>query len=464
MKKICALLGITCLLLTACDKDILNKKPDDTIAQPSTINDYQQLLDGIEGGVISNAPGLFSYRSLGNYLCDQDIVTDHNYQTYFSSQNFITGVIKWDKQMFNSVTALREWDKQYEVVLHANLALEGIGAINQTPSNQLAWNAVAGMAYFMRGQMYYNLAQFWAAPYHAATAGTDQGIVLRKNSDPDVASVRSSVQETYDQIIHDFKAALPFLLNTTPNNTPLSKVRPSKAAAYGALARTYLAMGDSLNTFNYADSALQLYSTLMDYNTVTSFSNFNDEMIHAAVDMGGTVANIRGFFNIDSNFIKTYDDNDLRKTRFYVNSSYAGGWVFNGDYSGNLQFTGIAVDELYLMRAEASARMGHVQAAMDDLNTLLVKRFATGTFTLRTAINASDALTQVLTEREKELVGRGLRWTDLRRLNTDPRFAVTLSRTLQGVTYTLPPNDSRYTLQVPDYIIAAAHGSIEQTK
>jgi len=48
---------------------------------------------------------------------------------------------------------------------------------------------------------------------------------------------------------------------------------------------------------------------------------------------------------------------------------------------------------------------------------------------------------------------RGQRWTDLKRLNKDSRFAVTLSRTVQGTTYTLPPNDPRYALLIPSEVI-----------
>jgi hypothetical protein len=43
-----------------------------------------------------------------------------------------------------------------------------------------------------------------------------------------------------------------------------------------------------------------------------------------------------------------------------------------------------------------------------------------------------------------------LRWIDLRRLNTDSRYAVTLTRNLNNQIYTLPPNDQRYVLPIPD--------------
>ena len=71
------------------------------------------------------------------------------------------------------------------------------------------------------------------------------------------------------------------------------------------------------------------------------------------------------------------------------------------------------------------------------------------------------SLSKDLAERRKELIQRGLRWTDLRRLNLDPRFAVTIERVVQGATYQLLPNDLRYTFLIPNDEIFA-NGLIEQ--
>ena len=98
---------------------------------------------------------------------------------------------------------------------------------------------------------------------------------------------------------------------------------------------------------------------------------------------------------------------------------------------------------MYLIRAESAARSGHVSAALADLNYLLKNRWM-GNYV---PINISDpvlVLEYILKERRKELLFRGLRWQDLRRLNRDSRFAKTLSRVLDGNTYVLYPNDSRY--------------------
>ena len=59
----------------------------------------------------------------------------------------------------------------------------------------------------------------------------------------------------------------------------------------------------------------------------------------------------------------------------------------------------------------------------------------------------------ILLERRKELLMRGLRWMDLKRLNMEGA-AITLTRTVNGQVYTLPPNDLRYALPIPEDVIA----------
>ena len=105
------------------------------------------------------------------------------------------------------------------------------------------------------------------------------------------------------------------------------------------------------------------------------------------------------------------------------------------------------------MRAEAYARMGKTVEAMSDLNTLLSKRFKTGSFTPLTAIDATDALNKILIERRKELLMRNLRWMDIKRLNKEGAN-ISLQRFINGQYYTLPPNDPRSALSLPDDLVS----------
>ncbi|WP_343609398.1 RagB/SusD family nutrient uptake outer membrane protein [Chryseobacterium oranimense] len=104
------------------------------------------------------------------------------------------------------------------------------------------------------------------------------------------------------------------------------------------------------------------------------------------------------------------------------------------------------------MAAECKIRLNRVEEGMNDLNNLLIKRWKTGTFVPITANSQAEALDIVLKERRKELLIRGLRWPDLKRYNRDGAN-ITLTRTVKGQTYTLPPNDLRYAIAIPEDII-----------
>jgi len=61
------------------------------------------------------------------------------------------------------------------------------------------------------------------------------------------------------------------------------------------------------------------------------------------------------------------------------------------------------------------------------------------------ATTENEALKMILSERRKELVFRGTRWMDLRRLNREPEHASVVRRQLDGKEYLLLPGDLRYT-------------------
>jgi len=237
---------------------------------------------------------------------------------------------------------------------------------------------------------------------------------------------------------------------------PLTPERASKPAAFAMLARVYLNMREYTKAGLYADSCLQLYNTLLDYNKLKSassfpFPKFNAEVIYdSQLGNGSTLTNTRA--RIDTVLYLSYAANDLRKSLFFK-AGTNGSHVFRGSYEGSAPlFSGVATDEVYLMRAECYARSGNVPLAMADLNKVLVNRFVSGTFVPYTAATGNDALAQVLAERRKELLMRGVRWNDLKRLNKEGAN-ITLVRNVNGQTYTLPPNDPRYAVAIPDDIV-----------
>jgi len=435
--------------LVSCKKDWLDARPNKNLVVPSTVADYQALLDN---NVNASAPFNHYQPGLGEIGTTDFYIPYTNFQALYEieEKNVYTYA---HGDIYQGEPDGGDWQFSYGQILICNIVLNGLPGVvtdSSQANDQAAWNNAKGIALFYRSYAFYGLAQEFAVQYDSATAATDPGIVLRLSSDVKQKSVRSSVQQSYDQIIGDLRSAVALL-----PVTQVSPSRPSKAAAYGMLARVYLTAGDYAKAGLYADSSLQLNSSLVDFNTLdpkatVPLVRFNTEMLYY---------HVLNFFDafdiytpnciIDSTLYASYAANDLRKVIYFQQVSgyttYKG--YFYNDWG---PVGGLTTDEQYLIRAECKARGGDMQGGMTDLNTLLASRWVTGTFVPYTASNADDALRQILTERRKELILRGLRWTDLRRLNKDPRFAVTLTRVLNGQTYTLPPNDPRYVFTIPD--------------
>lgn len=437
IKRIIIISIIICSCISC--KKFLDKKADKSLVVPVSIQDAQALLD------FYSQMNSF-YPSMGGQSDDDFFILD----TYWAGiatvnqNNYI-----WAKDNYNE----NEWGYMYQVVLQANLALETIAAVIPSSNTLADYNRVKGGALFYRAYAFYQLAQHYSIPYDKGTAASALGIPLRLNTDINEPTKRASQEQTYTQIISDLTAAAAILPVST---TPVS--RPSKAAAFAALSRTYLAMEEYLQASLYADSCLQLNNNLLDYKLITGtatnpFPRFNAEVIFPSNEIApGMLVGVNNW-KVDSVLYKSYDANDLRKTLFYQ-SSVAGTFGFRGGYDGTgTVFNGITTAEMYLIRAECKARLGDKDGAMTDLNTLLEKRWKAGSFIRITASSSEDALIKILNERRKELVQRGLRWMDLRRLNKDPRFAKTLTRKVNGQLYQLPPGDPRYTFYIPNKVI-----------
>ncbi|HVW96700.1 MAG TPA: RagB/SusD family nutrient uptake outer membrane protein [Mucilaginibacter sp.] len=430
------------LLLTAlsCKKNALDIKSDDALVVPSTLQDFQGMLDN-EVTINTSAPAL------------DEMSTDNLYLPYTTwqalSNAFERNSYIWAKDIFQGASS-NDWYYAYQKVFYANVILDGLQNIQVTDINRTDYNNVKGQALFLRAYSFFKIAQDYAKPYIASSAKTDLGIVLRLTSDINAKSVRSTVQQTYDQITSDLLTAQSLL-----PVTPSYKTRASQPAAAALLARIYLTMGDYQNAFKYADASLKAFSTLLDYNTLNAAASYPVPLLNSEVEYHQALSLYLTFLNmqVDPGLIQSYNSNDLRLTVFYKNNNN-GTYSYKGSYVGSLTlFGGIAADETYLIRAECNARLGNTSDAMNDLNTLLQKRYKTGTFTALTASSADNALSLILAERRKELVFRGLRWSDLRRLNQDPRFTVTLTRNLNGTVYTLPPNDPKYVFPISDNVI-----------
>lgn len=435
--------------VTACEDGWLEVKRDVSLVVPSTLADMEALLNNMN-------VFLYDHRGLPEPSADNYYVSDQVFASLSESER---ALYTWQDNMFEAATIMADWNGSYSQILYANLVLEGLSSISRNSTNSEKWDTVKGSALFFRARAFFNLAQQFAPPYKEGGAEGELGIPLRLTSDTKVRTVRKSVQENYIQIIDDLKDAAKLL-----PPTPVFKTDASKAGSFALLARCYLSMRDYKNAFLFADSCLRIHPYLIDYNHLNSSDNtpfepFNEEVIHHGTSRLSSVLTYVTYGRVDSALYGLYHPDDLRLQLFFQHNP-DGSIGFRGHYTGTAEpFGGLAADEMWLIRSECLARAGESDAALDDLAHLLERRYRTGTFQ-RDTLQAAHALDLILIERRKELAFRGLRWTDLRRLNQEQEWAVTLRRIVDDNEFVLPPNDRRYTLPIPTYILLAT--GIEQ--
>lgn len=447
MKKYCLYsLFFAVLLGTSCNKEFLNKKPSTNIVQPTTLDDLQSLLENGEAVNHSSALAVISS-------------DEFEYPSYEIWQSLRTATERnsyiWAADLFGGEVDGGDWNQPYEMVFYANNVLERLSKIHVNSMNLSQWSNIKGWALFVRAFAYFDLVKNFSPAYDQNTSEKDLGVPLKLNPSIDEILPRATVKQTYEKILSDLEEAISLL------RTELSfekRNRPSKASAYALGARIYLSMRNYQEAEKYSDSCLALYDRLIDYNTInlnsaTPFSKTNEETLFPASVIinypASTVASNR-YINISAELLSLYDENDLRRSIYFTQSS--GRVIVKRNYYGGglYPFTGLATDEIYLIKAECLARRGEFQKSMDILNRLLINRYDNKrAYVPLIAESATDALEKVLVERRKELVWRGLRWDDLKRLNKEGANIV-LKRKLNNIEYLLPPNDPRYVFPIPD--------------
>lgn len=430
------------LVFVSCGKEFLDIKRNANQVVPSEISDYQAILD--RNSIMNGSPPIL----LGFIGADEFMVSSAILKglSYPHERN----AYKWAADVYEG-REFYDWNNAYQRILYANMALD-VEKIKPSIYEQEAWNNVKGSAHFFRAYNYYHLAQIFCKAYDSASARSDLGLPLRTDYDITVKYKRSSLQEVYEFIISDLEASLDLL-----PVSGINKFQASKSQVYMMLAKVYLQMGDYEKAYQNSVDALAIHNELIDFNLIDLGKNYSFANDYAKANTEVLFYNWLNVaiiseprVNFDTDLLTLYEHGDLRRSVYFKKTTDQR-VVFKGSYSSNLgYFTGLATNELWLIRSETAIRTGRIQDAESSLNHLLDHRYKKGSFIPYTFKNIGEALKTILIERRKELFMRGTRWEDLKRLNKEPEFATTLVREIEGVKYDLPPNDPRWVWPIPD--------------
>lgn len=446
MKKNTQILTVLLLLLilfSGCEK-FLEEKSNKNLAIPTTLHDFQSLLNNWE--ILNSGSS-----AMGEASSDDYFLKDEDYEGLYYESDKRLYTWKPDYVSTPQASTGDDWERCYSSIYICNSVLKGIEE-NKLIGQEADY--VKGQALVFRAASYLDGIQIWAPVYNPQTANTDLGMVLRLDPDMNIQSVRSSVQVTYDHILKDLTDAIPLLPTTS-----LAATLPTKAAAYGLLARTRLILGNYTDALENAKKAVEFSSQLIDFNgldpnadyPIPAINQLSSEIVFQTRMYPSDLINL-DIAKITPALYNLYDNGDLRKT-IYFRQGNDGYYRFKGTHMGHSGLiAGITTSELLLIIAECNARLNNLAEAENALNKLLIKRWDVNQFVSYSFTNKDAALNTILNERRKELVFRGLRWSDIKRLNRDG-YNITLTRTVNGQTFTLPPNDLRYAIAIPETVI-----------
>lgn len=427
--RICCL--VILLQASSCN-DFLEVKPKGTLI-PEKIIDYERILLSAE--VTSYHPFALFYAS-DDYYDRLDAV----------NVSVPANAFYWRADL--DPTDLVEpaiWGPCYRAIYHYNIIINDVmdaqdGTLAQ--KQQLVAEAKVG-----RSWAYFYLLTAFSKAYDPQTAAEDPGVPLVSSTDvTDAVPPRASLQEVMDLITGDVLASIDVLPVVNQNN-----FRASKKAAYGLLARVYLYKGNYLEAERYGTLAMEETHALLNLNQYANMGalprvDLNPESVWTQ----GTNVFAPRLMQFADDIIALYGGPMDQRFRLYTTPTVQGRRQFMGTGSG-IADVGITFPEMYLTVAEAMARRGEVEGALDLVNTIRTHRIHPDSYAPKTAASDEEALRIVLDERRVELAFRGTRWMDMKRLDREGRMPE-VRRVDAGtgeVLATLSAGSKAYTFQIP---------------
>ncbi|MDR1671904.1 MAG: RagB/SusD family nutrient uptake outer membrane protein [Bacteroidales bacterium] len=254
MKKTIFFITISIFLTGSCSKDFLERSPISNMNEQDfyqTESDFNTAIMAVYRTLhtIYGPSGPVSY--YGELMSDNATLYAHN-GTIGEYLNINAHAVKEDNALINGF-----WENFYQSLFRVNTFIEKVQASSIASKDQYE-----GEARFLRGLYYSLMVQMWG----------DVPLVTKPlNVDESYAQGRTPVAQVYEQVIEDLK----FAADKLPAKPSVAeKGRICKEAAYGILAKVYLARnasGDKAlaetalrNIYQKAGFALVNYADLWD--------------------------------------------------------------------------------------------------------------------------------------------------------------------------------------------------------
>ncbi|GEO03306.1 hypothetical protein AAE02nite_09700 [Adhaeribacter aerolatus] len=475
MKKISLYLTLSSLLaFTGCEKFL--EQPVDQRTQLDTVEKVSELL--------ATAYPQADYATFTESLSDlaqdkgvgQGIVEPENRDPYF----------------FQDVRYREEgspdfyWYAAYKAIAAANHALETISKA----SNPEAYQAQKGEALLARAYSHFMLVTLFSKVYNPQTAGTDPGIPYVTTPEKVVLGQyeRGTVASVYEQIEKDITEGLPLLSNQAYR---IPKYHFNTTAAHAFATRFYLFKKDYAKVIEHANQAfpgntigsnlrpwVNVYSTLTANEGLAIYTqasqNANLLLVEARSLWARNLAQYRyGLATPVVNRLFRSPNVTGARWIFPLYTQGEENWLVlkfrehfvREDINADIGlpytiFPLLTAEEVLFNRAEAYLELNNNTAARTDLNlyaSMRIEDYNANTHAITDAklrnyygtSNVKQGLLAALLDfKAAEFVQEGMRWFDIL------RHGLTVIHPIaEGQTLTLPPNDPRRVLQIPQEVV-----------
>jgi len=437
------------VVMSGCSKSFITKAPADQVPQSEALTDPASLQTALNGAY-SELRALGDYGRdlpvIGDLMADNTYIEVKNSGRYLPQYNYSVTV--------NDATVLEVWQDLYATILRVNNIIE---------AKVTGADDIKAQAYAIRGLAYFRLVTYFAKPYTDDPTSLGVPIVLHYSTTD--LPTRSKVSEVYTQIVSDLKAAVA----AAPAYS--NSVTLSKYAMEGLLAKVYLYMGDNTNAETTAVDVINNgpFSLVApaDYDAFWANSAIQSDATEVMFEVDADVLNNNQFDDLAAIYINGYQDmyassqlynlysaTDVRRdliipgknksgVNAYLVNKYANGQNADRD---NLKVIRLA--EVYLIAAEA-ALPGNEGTARQYLNELVAQRDPAAVPYISTG---AQLLSDIVTERRKELAFEGDRFFDLNRLKLPINRVANAGAIPAGagnVNLTIPYPDNRRVAPIP---------------
>lgn len=446
IKNIIGMLGVAALTLSSCKKEFLDTFSSTAVAAAdavSSTNNAFAALNGIHRLLYvqydGQPQGGESAAMIIRDLMGEDIVLTRSN----GRLDFVGHVRYIDHRNVNSSNTRFVFRLYYRVIANANVLINGIDAATGPQSEK---DMIKGQALVYRAWAHFNLVRLWGERYKLGGDNSGLGVTLSTTADL-MPKPRATVEEVYTQINADLDEAITLLSNYDryEGDPATAKSQIDQNVAYGVKARVALTQQKWDVAANSAAEARKGFS-LMD--TTAYKAGFNDatnpEWIWASHQITDHNSYFYSYFasmgaNFNGSNIRTQPKaingalynalpaTDVRKSVFSRTGSdvpippggvrvpyHAKKYLAASSSLSIGDVPMMRAAEMYLIEAEARARMGQFDQAQTILFQLISKRDRAYTKSTKTG----DALIdEIMFHRRVELWGEGFRFTDLKRLD-----------------------------------------------